>query len=268
MRGILTRNASTVASVDITDGAPRRRIGLINEARFKECCCPPICQWKSVFFWDCIEEVWKRGGDFWVNQQYEPDSVETIDPCTVAIYGSLAYCDADPLPEPPGIYTGPAPDSEAPCFSNADCPCVTVVGCSLPSTIAVSNYLLQQDSYGASTGCVGTVTFRYQSRFKTVPVLSATVNPCEWFVVDLQMEQRFQSGGVWGDWEDSPFTSQVVVKFNSGTLFLPSRWTLTVNASNALLKVCGSTPFGAFLSSVCSSGTVGSSRTTQTALIS
>jgi hypothetical protein len=144
MPGFYLMPNGKVASVDLGDG----RVSLVSRVKFEECCCPPQCQWVSIFEWDCQEDAWMRVADDWVEKIHPPGTVIEQGDCIRLVYGLGGDCELpeDERPEVPADYEGGPPEEPEACCAPCTCPE------GLPDQFQVSGFYAERKVYSAS-GC-------------------------------------------------------------------------------------------------------------------
>ncbi len=205
-----------VASVDLGDG----RVSLVSREKFEECCCPPQCQWESVFYWDCAEEKWERSVDKWVDKIEPPDTVIEQGDCVRLVYGDSGDCELGEgeRPDVPPDFEGDPPEEPEHC-------CAECGASGLLDQYVFTAYSVDSTSFGDPGTCAEPF-FKQQWRHKEDIILDRT-SPTSttwegWGLVKKRVDNM--SGGGFGNFENV----SVLVRAVCDGGHTPKRWQLSV----------------------------------------
>jgi hypothetical protein len=189
MPGFYLMPNGKVAAVALDGG----RKSLVSRAKFEECCCPPLCQWMSVFEWSCLETGWRRTADLWVPMAEINGTVVEVGECLRRVYGLAGFCSAEDEQRPamPPDFEGDAPDDPSECHVPCACPEGLLDAYSMVYNLSRTTF---------PDGVI--VEFRRMDMPRT---LERTTG-CNWADEELSpLERRvFHPDTGWGDWEE-PF---------------------------------------------------------------
>ncbi len=234
----------------------------MTRAQFDECCCPPQCQWRSLFYWSCQDEFWERIVDDWVDKAQPPETVIEDGECIRIVYGLSANCDTpeEERPSLPPDFEGGPPENPLECCLPCVCPpdvlsqysvsgqinfnCLGGSGTSIPETILISNAVAMQSFFGGCSWDVGDGNFPTHTTIKSCaggsfnPFRSAIggslagPGPCFWrFYVSINTFQGSRTLLYTFDKTvgDSPAGTYKLVSGSDGLNFQLTGGTLTVS---------------------------------------
>ncbi len=258
--GLYLMPSGKVASVDLGDG----QVSLVSRAKFEECCCPPQCQWLSIFEWSCQDEEWIRVSDNWVDKVEPPDTVIDQGDCVRLVYGDSGDCELeeDERPEVPPDFEGDPPEEPEECCVPGQCPP------NQPEMILFSGYTSEIKRFSGENCDPENILSRIQIRQKGEAVLFKGQFGCIWSnLVGVSsnephavFERRTFNFGQdkWNDWvEQERDVSLSLITFLGPPFF----WEVSVqlNDSIRVVKRTGLTPVGGYGAIVsCSSSTISS----------
>ncbi len=246
MPGVYLMPSGKVASVDLGDG----RRSLVSRAKFEECCCPPQCQWRSLFYWNCVNEEWERIRNDWVDKVEPPDTVIEIGDCERFVYGLSDNCETeeDERPEVPPEFEGDPPEEPEECCAPCFCPCDEWPP---PCNDLLESYSLSINlkviEYNSNTSCAGSPVLI--NEYKIVPA-SASVNAageCNWTDESTSVQNRSK-------WLDNPYTEWNTVatgiSVRLGTVNGVCGWIIGLpmssTGSTTFFKSIGQSPSGSY----------------------
>jgi hypothetical protein len=198
MPGVYLMPNGKVASVDLGDG----RRSLVSRAKFEECCCPPQCQWQTLFYWDCVNEKWERIRNDWVDKIEPPETVIELGDCERLVYGLSADCETeeDDRPEPPPDFEGDPPEEPEECCAPCFCPCDEWPP---PCNDLFEQYSISIDlrltEYNSTTSCGGDVFLINEYRIVPESASITAGAECVWGNDSVSAQNRSKLG-------DDPFT--------------------------------------------------------------
>jgi hypothetical protein len=254
MPGVYLMPNGQVASVDLGDG----RRSLVSRAKFEECCCPPQCQWLSVFEWSCQDEEWIRVSDSWVDKVEPPDTVIEQGDCVRFVYGLFANCDIDEdeRPEVPPDFEGDPPEEPVLCCAPKTCPCSPWPPSEWPCNGLLQQYVLESFSADTftyamdDTSCSDPLSHRQTRTVSPITLTAHSSIQCRWSGGG-DAEQRFYDfeESEWGSWQ--PISVSVFIGLSAGVWFVfvsgfgPEKRTgQTPVGSYGRRTPCGGTPPG------------------------